>query len=109
MNAILSLLIDMIVEPIAFVSFSSVVHEARENFKVLGWCSKHRYEASGIRRKFPRGVKVSSQSCDVTNKLNGECQRYSHSRVVQRHDLGKFCKITCKNTHFRAFWKQVLV
>ena len=34
----------MIEEPIAFVSFPSVVHKARENFKVLGWCSRHKYE-----------------------------------------------------------------
>jgi len=31
-----SLLTDMIVEPIALVSFPSVVYEARQNFKVLG-------------------------------------------------------------------------
>jgi len=24
---------------------------------------------SGVRRKFPRGVKVASQSCDVKNQL----------------------------------------
>ena len=39
-----SLLIDMTAEPIAFVSFPSAVYEARENFKVLGWCSRHRYD-----------------------------------------------------------------
>ena len=33
----------MIVEPMAFVSFPSVVHEPKENFKVLGWCSRHKY------------------------------------------------------------------
>jgi len=40
----LSLLIDITVEPIAFASFPCVVYEARENFKVLSWCSRHRYD-----------------------------------------------------------------
>jgi len=31
-------------EPIAFVSFPSVAYEARENFKVLDWCSRYRYD-----------------------------------------------------------------
>ena len=30
------------------------------------------FKASGVRKKFPRGAKVSSQPCDVTNQL-GEC------------------------------------
>ena len=65
--------------------------------------------SSSVRRKFPRGEgKVSSQSCDVTNQL-GECRRHDHYRVVRGHAPKKFCKITPKNTHFRAFWKQVLV
>ena len=54
---------------------------------------------SGVRRKFPRGAKVSSQSREVTNQL-GECQRHDHYRVVQGHAPEKFCKITPKNTHF---------
>ena len=41
MKAILSFLIDMTVEPIAFGSFPSVAYEPRDNFKVLGWCSRH--------------------------------------------------------------------
>ena len=64
---------------------------------------------SGVRRKFSRGAKVLSQSRDVTKELYGECRRHDHSRVVRGHAPEKFCKITPKNTHFRAFWKQVLV
>ena len=41
--------------------------------------------ANGARRKFPRGAKVFSQSCDVTNQLCGECRRHDHSRVVRGH------------------------
>ena len=65
---------------------------------------------SGVRRKFPRGgSKVSSQSCDVTNQLYWEYRRHNHSKVVRGHAPGKFFEITPKNTHFRVFWKQVLV
>ena len=58
---------------------------------------------------YREGAKVSSQSCDVTNQLYGECPRHDHSRVVRRNAPEKFCKIIPKNAHFRAFWKQVLV
>jgi len=57
---------------------------------------------------FRGGGQVSSQSCDVTNQLQGKCRRHDHSRGVRGHTPGKFCKTTPKNTHFCAFWKQVL-
>ena len=57
---------------------------------------------------FRGGTKVSSQSCDFTNQLR-EFRRHDHYRVVRGHDPKKFCKITFKNSQFRAFWKQVLV
>ena len=60
-------------------------------------------------QKVSEGAKVLSQSCDVTNQLYGECRRHNHSGVVRGHAPEKFCKITPKNTHFGAFWKQVLV
>ena len=60
------------------------------------------------KQKISRGGQVSSQSCDVTNQLKGKCRRQNHSRGIQRHAPGKVCKITPKNTHFCAFWKQVL-
>ena len=50
---------------------------------------------------FRRGAKVSSQSCDVTNKL-GECRRHDHYRVVRGQGPEKFCKIIPKNTHFHT-------
>jgi len=46
-------------------------------------------------QKISEGGQVLSQSCDVTNKLAGGMPP------------GKFCKISPKNTHFCAFWKQV--
>ena len=64
---------------------------------------------NGVCRKFRRGAKVSSQLCDVTNQLYGECRRHEHSRVVRGRAPRKFCEIASKNTHFPAFWKQVLV
>jgi len=68
---------------------------------------------SGVRRKFSRGGKfrhsrVTSQSCDVTNQLWGKCRRHDHSRGSGSMPTGKFCKITPKNTHFCALWKEVL-
>ena len=44
---------------------------------------------SGVRRKFPRGGKVSSQSCDVTNQLYGTCRRHDYSKGVRGHASGK--------------------
>ena len=38
--------------------------------------------------------KVSTQLCDVTNQLYGECRRHDHSKVVRGHAPEKFCKIT---------------
>jgi len=60
-------------------------------------------------QKISEGGQVSSQSCDVTNQLSGECRRHDHSRGSGGMPLGKFCKITPKNTHFCVFWKQVLI
>jgi len=64
---------------------------------------------------FSRGVKFYHNLCDVTlvqydvtNQLQGKCQRHDHSRGVRGMPPGKFCKITPRKTHFCAFWKQVL-
>ena len=45
---------------------------------------------SGVRKKFPRETKVSSQSYDVTNQLYGEYQ--SHGKIEiqsERRTLAK--------------------
>jgi len=52
---------------------------------MLGWTLVR----SGVRRKFPRGGKVSSHSHDVTNQLQGNCRRHDHSRRFRGHALGK--------------------
>ena len=57
---------------------------------------------------FRGGGQVWSQSCDVTNQLQGKYRRHNHSKGVRGMPPGKFCKIPPKNTRFCAFWKQVL-
>jgi len=44
---------------------------------------------SGVRRKFPREGKVSSQLCDITNQLWGKCRRHDHSKGVREQAPGK--------------------
>ena len=51
--------------------------------------------SSDVRRKFPRGAKVLSQSCDVKNQL-GECRRHDHYRVVRGHAPKNFAKLHLK-------------
>ena len=36
------------------------------------------HAANGVRIKFPRETKVSTQLCDVTNQLYGECQKHGN-------------------------------
>ena len=73
---------------------------------ILAWISA----ASGVRRKFPREAKVSSQSCDITNQFYGECRRHDHSRVVRKQKrsewekpppLRKFYEFQCLITLFQ--------
>jgi len=47
----------------------------------------------------------------VTSKINfrGSAESTTILRGSGSMPPGKFCKITPKNTHFCAFWKQVLV
>ena len=63
---------------------------------------------SNVRRKFPR-ERPSFVTIVWRHKSTlRKCRRHDHSRGVRGHAPGKFCKITPKNTHFCAFWKQVL-
>jgi len=44
-----------------------------------------------------RGGQVSSQSCDVTNQLQGKCRRHDHSRGVRGMPSGNFAKLHLKH------------
>jgi len=44
---------------------------------------------SGVRRQFPRGGQVSSQTSDVTHQPWGKCRRQDHSRGSRGHAPGK--------------------
>ena len=58
--------------------------------------------ASGVRRKFPRGIdkfrhnRVTSQSYDVTNQLLGKCRRHDLSGGVRGMPLENFAKLHLK-------------
>jgi len=53
--------------------------------KVIGDARNYGPVSSGVRRKFPSGAQVLSQSCDVTNQLQGKCRRHYHSRGSGEH------------------------
>jgi len=63
---------------------------------------------SGVRRKFLKGGKFRHNR--VTSQINfrGSAEGTTILGVSGGMPPGKFCKITPKNTHFCAFWKQVL-
>jgi len=71
-----------------------------------GWAETDRCTAVA---KFPRGAKFR-HNC-VTSQINfrGSAEGTTIVRGSGGMSPGKVCKITPKNTHFCAFWKQVLV
>jgi len=71
-------------------------------------CTKSAHGTSGVRRKCPRGGKFRHNR--VTSHINfrGRAEVTTILGVPGACPRGKFCKITPKNTHFCAFWKQVL-
>jgi len=64
--------------------------------------------SSGVRRKLPRGTKFRHNR--VTSQINFRGSAEGTTILGESGNMppGKFCKITPKNTHFCAFWKQVL-
>jgi len=63
---------------------------------------------SGVRRKFPREGPSFVTIVWRHKSTLGEVPKHDHSRDVRGNAPGKILQITPKNTHFRAFWKQVL-
>jgi len=106
-------------------TFCNCTEDRREFVRLKRVCTP----VAAHRRWFPKGVinTVSwlSPAAYAENLRGGA--KFRHNRVTSQINFrrsaedttilgwsrdmppGKFCKITPKNTHFYAFWKQVLV
>ena len=63
---------------------------------------------SGLRRKFPRGTKFRHNRVTSQINIRGSAEGKTILGGSGGMPQGKFCKTTPKNTHFCAYWKQVL-
>ena len=73
--------IDFVTEMLGFISIIYVA------YKCVRACARvvvFMQSISGVRRKFPGGAKVLSQSCGVTIQFYEACRRHDYSRCFHR-------------------------